>query len=211
MHSSDDHRILVSRIIINNNILVCDRNRLVIIFHDVRTGTILFSVLALLAQIFLDLVFHKQFLVVIKIVPESHSLVAMGSLNFAANFLFLGVYSTVLGSFHRSDCILSLSDIRWHLTHLPILLLHAISRIRIIMLILGHTHVDPHDIFKVVLNAHHLTFFDRNLLFKHLVHAHDPHLLIIEFLIFFHQCLKFQFDSVKLLLLIFELVFNFSI
>lgn len=80
-----------------------------------RTGAVLFSVLALVSDVFLGLIFHEPFLVVpriIKVVSESHALVIYRCLKFAADFLFfLGVDSAILGAFHRSDGVLGLSDI----------------------------------------------------------------------------------------------------
>lgn len=166
--SDDDGTLVHVAVVIDYDILIGNWHRLVIIVHHVRTGAVLFSVLALVSDVFLGLIFHEPFLVVpriIKVVSKSHALVIYRCLKFAADFLFfLGVDSAILGAFHRSDGVLGLSDIWGHLTHLTIPSLHTIRRICIILLVLRHSHVDSHDIFQIILNAHHLTFLNRNLL-----------------------------------------------
>lgn len=79
------------------------------------------------------------------------------------------------------------------------------------MLVLGHSHVDPDNIFKIILNAHHLTLLDRDLLLQHLIDSHDPHFLIIQLLILLHQLLELQLDCIKFFVSVFYLVFKFNI
>ena len=136
--------------VIDDNVLICYRHRLVIIVHHVWTCAVVFSVLALASHMFLGLIFHEAFLVVsriVKIISERHVLVVHRCLKFTTNFFLLLVDCAILGTLHRSDSILGLSNIRRHLAHLAGSFLHAIRWVGIIILVLRHSHVDSNDIF----------------------------------------------------------------